>query len=90
LAQKSDIRTEYQRRFSDREINFLPMYSDALGSLRLLFYQLFMLREKPKIKISLTFHPSNLMIKVMKNCGKDTRQVRNPVISDKQSRGENN
>jgi hypothetical protein len=46
--------------------------------------------EKGKIKNSLTFHPSNLMINIINSCGKGTRQVRIPVISNKLPRGEKN
>jgi hypothetical protein len=48
--------------------------------------------KSQKIKYSLTFHPPNLMINIinMNSCGKDTRKVRIPVISDKPPRGEKN
>jgi hypothetical protein len=47
-----------------------------------LFYQFFRVREKPKIKYSLTFQASNLMIN-MNIWGKDIRRVEIPDISAK-------
>jgi hypothetical protein len=52
LHRKTDKRTKAAR-FSNKEIFPSSIYSDAPASFWLLFYQFFMLREKPKNQIFL-------------------------------------
>ncbi|MGE5254388.1 MAG: hypothetical protein ACM3N7_10520 [Planctomycetaceae bacterium] len=70
-------------RAGSSRIRNLPLADclDAPESFPFLFYQFFMLQEKPKNKYSLTFQASNLMIN-MNTWGKDIRRVGIPGISD--------